>query len=90
MRAPRRGVANSQAVSTIVHRALARAGLTPALRGAHLLRHALATDLLHHGASLAEIGALFRHRPSETTRLYAKGNQEAWRALALPWPGGAR
>jgi len=56
MRAPRRGFANSQAVSTIVPRALARAGLTPALRGAPLLRHALATDLLHNGASLADIG----------------------------------
>lgn len=89
MRAPRRGFANSPAVSTIVRRALARAGLNPALKGAHLLRHALATDLLHHGASRAEIGELLRHRHIETTRIYAKVDQDALRALALPWPGGA-
>jgi site-specific recombinase XerD len=58
MRAPRRGVADGQAVGTSVRRALARAGLHPAHTGAHLLRHALATPLLHHGASLAEIGEL--------------------------------
>jgi len=88
MRAPRRGFADGQAVGTIVRRALARAGLHPAHRGAHLLRHSLATQLLHHGASLAEIGELLRHRDLETTRIYAKVDQGALRALALPWPGG--
>lgn len=88
MRAPRRGFADGQAVGTIGRRALARAGLHPAPRGAHLLRHWLATQLLHHGAALAEIGELLRHRDLETTRIYAKGDQGAWRARALPWPGG--
>jgi site-specific recombinase XerD len=88
MRAPRRGFANGQAVGTIVRRALARAGLHPMHRGAHLLRHSLATQLLHHGASLAEIGELLRHRDLETTRIYAKVDQRVLRALALPWPGG--
>jgi site-specific recombinase XerD len=90
MRAPRRGFADGQAVGTIVRRALARAGLNPAHKGAHLLRHSLATQLLHHGASLAEIGELLRHQDLETTRIYAKVDQGALRALALPWPGGAR
>jgi site-specific recombinase XerD len=58
MRAPRRGFADGQAVGTIVRRALARAGRWPARTGAPLLRHSLATQRLHHGASLAEIGAL--------------------------------
>jgi integrase/recombinase XerD len=88
MRAPRRGFANSQGISTIVRRALERAGLHPALKGAHLLRHSLATQLLHNGASLTEIGELLRHQDIETTRIYAKVDQGALRALALPWPGG--
>jgi site-specific recombinase XerD len=88
MRAPHRGFANSQGVSTIVSRALTRAGLEPVLKGAHLLRHSLATQLLQNGASLAEIGELLRHQNLETTRIYAKVDQVALRALALPWPGG--
>ena len=89
MRAPHRGVANGQAVSTLVHRALERAGLNPVRKGAHLLRHSLATQMLHHGASLVAIGELLRHRTIETTRIYARVDQGALRARALPWPGGA-
>jgi site-specific recombinase XerD len=88
MRAPRRGFANSAGISTIVRRALERAGLNPALKGAHLLRHSLATQLLHTGASLSEIGELLRHQNIETTRIYAKVDLRALRTLALPWPGG--
>ena len=88
MRAPARGFANSQGISTIVRRALARAGLTPALKGAHLLRHSLATQMLHNGASLTEIGELLRHQDIETTRIYAKVDHKALSALAVPWPGG--
>jgi len=88
MRAPRRGLTNGRAVTTIVARALLHAGLNPALKGAHLLRHSLATQLLHNGASLTEIGELLRHHNSETTRIYAKVDQRAFGALALPWPGG--
>jgi site-specific recombinase XerD len=88
MRAPRRGFTNGRAVTTIVARALRHAGLNPALKGAHLLRHSLATQLLHNGASLTEIGELLRHHNIETTRIYAKVDQRALGALALPWPGG--
>jgi integrase/recombinase XerD len=38
MRAPRRGLSTGRAVTTSVARALRRAGLNPALQGAHLLR----------------------------------------------------
>ena len=88
MRAPRRGFSDGQAVGTIVRRSLVQAGLNPALKGAHLLRHSLATTLLHNGASLTEIGELLRHQNIETTRIYAKVDQGALRALAVPWPGG--
>ena len=78
------------AVSSIVHRALARAGLNPRHRGAHLLRHSLATNLLRHGASLTQIGQVLRHQQTQTTEIYAKVDLNALRALAQPWPGGAQ
>ncbi len=88
-KAPRRGFAHSITISTIVKRAVERAGLHPTLKGAHLLRHSLATGMLRRGASLAEIGEVLRHRLPNTTEIYAKVDLEALRALAPPWPRGA-
>jgi site-specific recombinase XerD len=90
MRAPRRGFASSVAICTIVRRALAHAGLNPAHKGAHLLRHSVATQMLRQGASLTEIGEVLRHRNPQTTMIYAKVDLDLLRPLALPWPGGAR
>lgn len=89
-RAPRVGFANSIAVSTLVMRALERAGVDSARKGAHLFRHSLATDMIRQGASLDEIGELLRHQSPNTTAIYAKVDLPALRPLALPWPGGAR
>jgi site-specific recombinase XerD len=88
--APLRGFADSTAISTLVARALRRAGVAAPHTGAHVFRHSLATGMLRAGASLAEIGELLRHRHPDTTRLYAKVDVRALRALALPWPGGGR
>jgi site-specific recombinase XerD len=90
LRAPHRGFASSVAISCIVRRALERAGLDPPHKGAHLLRHSVATHMLRHGASLAEIGELLRHRNAQTTTIYAKVDLAALSPLALPWPGGAQ
>ena len=68
MRAPLRGFAGPGAVTTIVRRALSRADLHPPVRGAHLLRHSLATHMLRHGASFSEIGQVLRHRGASGTR----------------------
>jgi site-specific recombinase XerD len=89
-RAPLRGFAHSITVSTIVRRALIRAGIDSVRKGAHLFRHTLATDLLRQGASLDEIGELLRHRSPNTTAIYAKVDVAALRTVALPWPGGAQ
>jgi site-specific recombinase XerD len=89
MRAPRRGFANSEAISTIVSRSLKRAGIDSPHTGAHLFRHTLATQMLGQGASLGDIALLLRHRSLNTTTLYAKVDLVALRALAQPWPGGA-
>lgn len=86
-RAPYRGLANDAGIDSIVWRALQRAGLDPPLKGAHLLRHSLATDMLRRGASMGEIGQILRHRRPSTTEIYAKVDFEALGALAQPWPG---
>lgn len=88
--APVGGFGRSTSIAKIVQCALARAGVVSARKGAHLLRHSLATEMLRKGASLDEIGEVLRHRSSDTTAIYAKVDLTSLRALALPWPGGAR
>jgi integrase/recombinase XerD len=92
IKAPHRGFANPSSISTIVCRALDRAGLQPSLKGAHILRHSLATGMLRSGASMDEIGEILRHRTPNSTEIYAKVDINSLRSLALPWPmkGGAR
>jgi site-specific recombinase XerD len=90
MRAPRRGFANSQAISTIVARTLKRAGIDSPHRGAHLFRHTLATQMLRQGAALAHIALLLRHSSINTTTIYAKVDLVSLGTLAQPWPGGAQ
>lgn len=86
MKAPHRGFANASCVSSIVARALTRCKLDPPLKGAHLLRHSLATKMLRSGASLSEIGDVLRHQNPNTTQIYAKCDVEGLRDLAQPWP----
>jgi site-specific recombinase XerD len=90
MRAPLRGFANSQAISTIVARTLIRTGIDSPHTGAHLFRHTLATEMLRQGATLADIALLLRHSSINTTAIYAKVDLVALRTLAQPWPGGAQ
>jgi site-specific recombinase XerD len=86
-RAPFRALRSHCAVSVIVDRAFARAGVTRPSRGAaHLLRHSVATSMLRHGASLDDVAALLRHRSVTTTEIYAKVDVTALRRIAQPWP----
>jgi len=87
VRAPIRPLTGGS-VRAIMARACARAGL-PRI-GPHRLRHTLATDLLHAGASLAEVGQVLRHRSELSTAVYAKVDLDALRTLARPWPGSLR
>lgn len=88
--APHRGFASSSSISWIAASALTRAGLDVPRKGTHIFRHSLATQLLRAGASLTEIGHVLRHQDQDTTRIYAKVDIDALRALGLPWPGGVR
>jgi integrase/recombinase XerD len=83
MTAPVRGV-DRCTVAWAVRAACDRVGLPRV--GAHRLRHTAATEMLRHGASLAEIAQVLRHREPKTTAIYAKIDRAALRALARPWP----
>jgi integrase/recombinase XerD len=75
------------AVKCIVRRALDRAGIKSAHRGAHLLRHSAATAMLRNGATLAGVGAVLRHRSLSVTALYAKVDIGLLSEIAQPWGG---
>jgi site-specific recombinase XerD len=68
---------------------LDRAGIDTPKRGAHVLRHSLATRMLGAGSSLEEIAQVLRHQHLNTTEIYAKVNLNALRSIAQPWPGAA-
>jgi site-specific recombinase XerD len=89
-RAPIRGFLGRSAIGAVVKRALGRADVKAPTQGTHHFRHALGTQMLRHGASLAEIGEVLRHRSPETTKIYTQVDLDRLRTLALPWPGGAR
>jgi integrase/recombinase XerD len=88
MKAPRRGLAGPSTLTTIVRRGLDRADLHPDFKGAHLLRHSLATSMLRSGATMGEIGEVLRHRIPNTTEIYAKVDFDGLHSLAHPWPMG--
>jgi len=75
------------AVKCIVRRALLRAGIKSAHRGAHLLRHSAATAMLRQGISLSGVGAVLRHRSPAMTQHYAKVDFGLLSEIAQPWAG---
>jgi len=87
--APLEGFTRRGSIGCVVRAALRRAHLNPPHKGAHILRHSLATGMLRNGATLGEIGQVLRHQQPQTTEIYAKVDFNALRTLALPWPGGA-
>lgn len=87
-RAPHRGLGHPSTVSTLVRVALTRARVNAPMKGAHVLRHSLATELLRRGASIADIGDVLRHQHPQTTEIYAKVDLTRLRRLAQPWPSG--
>ncbi len=74
-------------VKCLVNRALDRAGVESAHRGARILRHSAATTMLRHGVSLTGVGAVLRHREPGMTAHYAKVDITLLATIAQPWPG---
>jgi len=84
--APSGPLASGDAVSAVVKHALRRAGIKAGAKGAHLLRHTAATQMLRHGLPLDQIGLVLRHRSIDMTAYYAKVDVGLLRSIARPWP----
>lgn len=74
------------AVKGLVRLALQRTSVSSPSRGAHILRHSLASSMLRRGLSLASVGAILRHRDPSTTLVYAKVDIGLLSTIAQPWP----
>lgn len=51
-------------------------------KGAHLLRHTAATEMLRHGIPLDQIGLVLRHRSIDMSAYYAKVDVALLRSIA--------
>ena len=86
-RAPSTPFADGDGVSSVVRHALQRAGVKASVKGAHLLRHTAATQMLRSGVPLEQIGLVLRHRSLDMSAYYAKVDVALLRGVAQPWPG---
>jgi site-specific recombinase XerD len=84
--APCRPFENGDGISSLVKRLMKRAGIVTPVKGAHVLRHTAATEMLRHGVPLEKIGLVLRHRGVDTTATYAKADVALLKQVAQPWP----
>lgn len=86
-RAPIAPFCNGGGISHVVGHALQRAGLSPQIRGARLLRYSAASSIINKGGSLVEVAELLRHASMNTTARYVRLDFARLQLAALPWPG---
>lgn len=84
--APCRPFQNGGGISSVVKRRMKHAGIETPVKGAHVLRHTAATEMLRHGVPLEKIGLVLRHRGIDTTAYYAKADVALLKQIAQPWP----
>jgi len=84
--APYRPFKRGDGVSSVVKCVMKRAGVVSPSKGAHVLRHTAATQMLRHGVPLDRIGLVLRHRGIDTTAYYAKADVHSLKEIAQPWP----
>jgi integrase len=84
--APFRPFRSGDGVSSVVRRLMQRAGIVAPVKGAHVLRHTAATEMLRHGVPLEKIGLVLRRRGVDTTARYAKADVALLKQIAQPWP----
>jgi site-specific recombinase XerD len=78
------GPLGSGAVTGVVVRAMARAGISGP-GAAHRLRHTAACRVLAQGGGLVEVGQLLRHSSPTASAPYAKSDLVAMATLVRPW-----
>jgi integrase len=84
--APYQPFKGGASVSSAVKNVMKRAGVASPAKGAHVLRHTAATQMLRHGVPLDQIGLVLRHRGIDTTAYYAKADVNLLKEIAQPWP----
>lgn len=77
-------------VRAAVRNAGARAGFAADAVGPNVLRHTVATRLLHSGATMKDVADVLRHRSIDTAAIYAKVDVDSLRKVAGPWPKRTR
>jgi integrase len=85
-RAPFRPL-DSVAISMIVRRRMAKAGVRLPGCGSRTLRHSWAIRALGHNSAIKSIADVLGHRCIDSTFIYAKADLNALRQVAMPWPG---
>jgi len=85
--APFKPFVSGDGISGVVRRSLKRAGIQSPARGAHLLRHTAATEMLRQGVPLEQMGLVLRHRSIDMSAYYAKVDTALLQQVAQPWPG---
>jgi integrase len=63
-----------------------RAGVVTPAKGAHVLRHTAATEMLRQGVPLDRIELVLRHRGIDTAAYNAKTDTKLLKQIAQPWP----
>jgi len=79
---------SSSAVGAVIRRQFKRAGINTSPKGAHILRHTVATHMVNNGISIKEIADFLGHRSLGSVAIYAKVNLTMLTEAALPWPEG--
>lgn len=79
---------NSSAVGAIICRQFKRAGMSEPPKGAHILRHTVATHMVNNGISIKEIADFLGHKSLSSTAIYTKVDLTMLAEVALPWPDG--
>jgi integrase/recombinase XerD len=85
---PRPGAMQPNTIVWVVRRHLDRAGIRVAGRGAHALRHSLATRMVNAGVSIKSVADVLGHASIDTTAIYTKVDMTTLATVALPFPRG--
>lgn len=89
-RSPRGEALSTSMIRNALRRAYERTGLNRRYHGAHILRHTAATRMRRAGVALKPLGDVLCHQSIQTTTLYAQVDLPALKAVASPWPEGAK